>query len=1447
MLVISLQFGKTQLLITERVFKYLEDDFDVSFHVDAIKVNPFGEFEIHNVLIKDHHQDTLIFVEDVKGRFVDLHKLKNRILSFADVEVINGGVKDVVYLGEESGSLTIFSSKFSKKKSNKKPLEIKFKEALVTNLGYSLTKNNEYVVDFNKVSGHLKALAINGPEVEVITDSLSFEDIYKIQYQKLATHFKYSQSEMSFENTHVVTNHSDLNLDVVFTYNISDFSDFVNKVKLKGTINNGQISLADIDKIYPHFNYHEKINISSKLYGTLNNLRLENTKMVSENESIFLYGDLFLKNSINNRDAFRFIFKNGEVHLISEYLKKIVPTPYNQSLSDDYVGIKELNYLGDLEVSKQKLLVYGKAETNIGNVNLDGFINHLNKDDIRHLEVKVSEGSIPKISQVKGLKNIKFKGNVKGNISQKNLDINAKLDFKNIEYKRLKLSKSNIDFHIDNTSFIGDFESKDTLLTFKTKISQNKIKKKEEYNLDLEVSKARINSLFPEGNYYQKNIIGSGKLKLINKPNEFSMEGLISGLFVETPKDSLYLSDMKVSLQSKGKEKSIQIESNDILSMEGEGEFNFEDLKVLAENALYKFIPGTQIRSEIANQTLAFKMQVYPKIVKVFTDQFWLDNNLLMSGVLDAKGDKGAIYAKIPSISSKDLKVDSLEVTLDNSNQWINSNVSIQKFKFKEQIYEDLSLLGKKVNDTLFVRSYFQSDKINNRAIFYLTTENKSVSLGIENVYFKYLKSLWLNLEKKQNKIHYNYETGDWEFHEISFVNGNQEFEFDGSVKKDHSKNLKLTLKNINLEENLPGIDSLNVGGIASGEVFFKEKNTLLKPKGSLMVESLKINGIDYGNMATSIEPNDKKLGYNINFNITNKDTQNINATGEIIVDENNFEDSQINLKGTLNNLRLASLSPLGRNVLSAIRGKAKGNFNILGSLNNFNSYGIIELKDAGLKFPYLNVDYNFVGDTKIKIDGKKFIFSKVSLKDVVYGTNGSLNGEINYDKYNNWNLNLKIDSKDLLVLNTSQQEDSKYYGTAFMEGYATIIGPTTDLTINVTGTTLANTKFVLPISDIKQVESNKFIYFKETETDDNSEYVNKGTIGGITVTLNLDITKDALGEVVIDQVSGSSLQGRTDGRLLIDIDKLFNIRMYGDLVVDEGLYNFRYGGFVNKPFVVKKGGTVSWNGDPYKAELNIEAIHHVKANPKVLLESLIVNRKIDVDLITKVTGELFNSNQEFIITIPNASSTVSSELDFKLNIDESSKMRQFFSLLVTKNFYDENNINNTSAVITNTTSEIISNVVTEIFNKEEDKFHINFGYTSGETSNVEDLAIDDQIDIGVATEINDRVLINGKLGVPVGTKTQTAVVGEVKIEFLINKEGTLRSSVFNRQNEIQYSEEEQGYTQGIGLSYQIDFNNLTEMLQKIGLKEKKKEKIKKEEEFEITDDKLFYILPDLL
>jgi hypothetical protein len=101
----------------------------------------------------------------------------------------------------------------------------------------------------------------------------------------------------------------------------------------------------------------------------------------------------------------------------------------------------------------------------------------------------------------------------------------------------------------------------------------------------------------------------------------------------------------------------------------------------------------------------------------------------------------------------------------------------------------------------------------------------------------------------------------------------------------------------------------------------------------------------------------------------------------------------------------------------------------------------------------------------------------------------------------------------------------------------------------------------------------------------------------------------------------------------------------------------------------------------------------------------------------------------------------------------------------------------------------------------------------------------DNQVDVSLTTQVSDRVIINGKVGVPVGAQTQSSVVGEVKVEVLLNESGNFRGVIFNRQNEIQYSAQEEGYTQGLGLSYQVNFNSLSELLTKLGLKKNKNAK----------------------
>ena len=72
---------------------------------------------------------------------------------------------------------------------------------------------------------------------------------------------------------------------------------------------------------------------------------------------------------------------------------------------------------------------------------------------------------------------------------------------------------------------------------------------------------------------------------------------------------------------------------------------------------------------------------------------------------------------------------------------------------------------------------------------------------------------------------------------------------------------------------------------------------------------------------------------------------------------------------------------------------------------------------------------------------------------------------------------------------------------------------------------------------------------------------------------------------------------------------------------------------------------------------------------------------------------------------------------------------------------------------------------------------------------------------------------MNGKVGVPVGGVTESVIAGDVQIDLLLNDDGSLVARFFNRENTIRNFGEEIGYTQGLGVSYNIEFDTFKEFL----------------------------------
>ncbi len=819
----------------------------------------------------------------------------------------------------------------------------------------------------------------------------------------------------------------------------------------------------------------------------------------------------------------------------------------------------------------------------------------------------------------------------------------------------------------------------------------------------------------------------------------------------------------------------------------------------------------------------------------MFFPSIKLGSNTIIRGEINSDDDKFKLVVKSPKIEAYDFIIDDIRMQVDSKNPLFNTILSVNKIDTKYYNIAEVNMVNVVLNDTLFIRTDFKGGKELkenfNLSFYHTIDENRQSIFGIKksDIFFK--NNTWdINPKNNnQNKLVFNHSLTTYAIDNINMVSNNQQFiDLAGFVGGDESTNVNLKLENVNLYDITPSIDSVVIGGKVNGTVNLKKVNDITIPFADIRINYFNINDDYYGDLTLNAFGDNSLKNYNFESKLENSDLISFFIKGNIDFKEKN---TKINAEVAFDKFRVHAFSPLGKNVLSKIRGFVTGKATITGSIKNPSIDGEIVLKEAGIALPYLNVDYNFLGESVIKLYDQTFDFQKIIIQDNLMDTYGIMEGTITHTAFKIWDLDLELYTDNLLVLNTKEAEESLYYGTGLLSGAITLNGFTDNLIINVIGETNAGTEFIMPLSDISTVNESKLIHFENSNVNEEDKIVKKEIVfeelKGLSVNFDLEVTKDAIAEIVIDKISGSILRGSAEGKLDLNIDTNGKFEMYGALVVDSGEYQFK--NIVNKDFEVQKGGTIIWEGNPFDAELNIEAVNHTRANPAVLLDEMTSSRKIDVDLITTITGALSNPKLEFDVQIPNSSSLVSSELEFKLS-NEDDMLNQFISLLVTGSFSSTNQDRtsfNSNAAIAGTIAQKASQIMSNMLGSDNENFQVGVTYDIGTTNSVRDVTTDDQLGFEVSGRIADKVIVNGKVGVPVGSNTNSNVIGEVEVIVPLNSAETFQAKVYNRQNEIQFDiVEGEGYTQGVGVSYRFDFDNSKEFLEKVGLKRTDEEKL---------------------
>ena len=1413
-----------QTKIAQYFTNSLNKDFGTNIAIDEVAISVFGGVKFKKVLIRDHHKDTLIYSNRISTTILESKKLLNGDLIFDGLDLQGLIFNLKTYKNEKESNLDKFVEAFETGKPSTRKFLLKANKIQIFDGRFILTDENREIpkdLDFTKLNAYVTDFLIFGPDVTTSIHKMSFLDFRGLYVKNLSSKFSYSKKNIKLKNLDLLTKESTLNGDVALNYKIEDFLNFTDKVQFDIKLNSASIASNDIRHFYKELGKNQHFYVRTSIKGTLNNLKLQKLKLI-DNRKTEIIGDINFKNLFAKKGQKFFMYAEFD-KLTSTYedLVVILPNVLGNKLPTSLRKLGRFSASGTSSVSTTVVEADFAMITALGNVTSNLAIQNIDEiDKASYLGNVILENfDIGTLLERKELGRVSMNIDVDGKgFKQKYLDTGIKGDISKIDFNNYSYSNIVVDGALKSPKYKGHISINDPNLNMNFDGLLDLSNVDSRYDFHINVENADLNKL-----KILKDSVSVFKGDVVVQATGNNIENFQGNVYInktsyKNAKETYNFDDFTInSAFDQNKIRTITVNSPDIVEGEIIGKFEFNQLENLVKNSLGSLYTNFKPHKVKKGQFLKFNFSIYNKIIEIFFPEISIGVNTIVKGNMNSDNQEFKLNFNSPQIIASANTFDNISVSVDNKNPLYNAYIELDSIKTKYYTIRDFSLINVTMKDTLYFRSEFKGGKnaedYYNLNLYHTINKDNNNVVGISKSEVKFKDYLWYLNENEtpDNQIVFDKSFKNFNIDNIILSHENQSISLAGIFKDTSFKDLKLSFKDVDLNQITPTNDKLILEGNINGEVSFKQNKNVYQPTASIVIDNLNVNKTDLGILNFDIEGDENLEKFTINSNLENKYLESFNADGSFQVIN---KETILDLKLKFDKFNIATLNSLGGEVLSNIRGSVSGNAVIEGNLKKPAINGRLFLDKGGVTIPYLNVDYGLSTNTIIDLTDERFLFRNNTLTDTKYGTKGNLNGYIEHNNFGDWKLDLAVNSKRLLALDTKDSEDAAYYGTAFIDGTATIKGPTNSLFIKVDAKSEKGTAVKIPINNAESVSDNIFLHFvteKEKYNLKNGIIDNTRNYNGLELEFDFDITPDAEVEVILDRNTGHGMKGKGFGSLLFKINTLGKFNMWGDYQAYEGTYNFRYGGLIDKKFEVKKGGSITWEGNPMRAQLNLEAVYKTSANPAVLLENSSFNTKVPVEVIIGVRGDLTSPEPDFNIEFPTVSTVLKSEIQYKLN-DKDVRQTQALYLLSSGAFLSPEGVSQSD--FSGSLFETASSILGGIIQSDDDKFKVGLNFIGADRRVGKET--DGRFVATISSKINDRVTINGKLGVPFGGINQSAVVGDVEVLFRVNEDGTLNLRLFNKENDINYVGQGIGYTQGLGVSYAVDFDSFKEFVNKI-------------------------------
>ncbi|MFS4446518.1 translocation/assembly module TamB domain-containing protein [Maribacter sp. 2307UL18-2] len=864
------------------------------------------------------------------------------------------------------------------------------------------------------------------------------------------------------------------------------------------------------------------------------------------------------------------------------------------------------------------------------------------------------------------------------------------------------------------------------------------------------------------------------------------------------------------------------------------------------------FSESSEVSTESDSLRAIMNFSLYPN--PIFTEVFFRDveqfDSILVKADFDASTKKLNAELRVPSVSYKGNAIDSLNILVTGDSTNLNFSAGFAAIYAAPIHVKKTHFGGVLKNKELLLNfdSFDENEKLLHIAAE-MTLDKDSTQIHINPAELLFNKKDWNIPQDNQVTIAENFLA----FANVKLSRNAQELSIDNTSVGTKNEPIGINFKNFQLQNLLSFLnpDEVLVSGQLNGDFILENPFGATGIVADFKVNALEVLQNPLGNLSLDATSRGNAA---YDFNLALKDGgADLDLKGGYVAAETGAE---LKLDLNLNRIEMKTIEGFFRDGIKDSHGAISGNISLSGTTADPKYQGIIAFDNADFNVSSLNSIFKISQET-LKIDNEGIAFDNFQITD----NNGSdliITGAIRTDNLLNPSFDVSLETEEFRLLNSTKEDNELFYGTASIDADMTVKG---DMELpKIVGKLrirkVTDVTYIVPETQLDIEERSGVVVFVNRENPDailtrNDQEEAPYFFQGLDVKAILEIAEDADFRIIIDERTGDNLRVSGDAALNLNIETNGNINLSGKYELNSGHYETSLYNLVNRRFEIKPGSTITWQGDPTDAKLDVTAIYELETSASSLMSSVTSGQDISVTnkyrqvlpflVYLNVEGQLLEPNLSFALDMPEDEQGTLGGAVYgriqQLNQQEASLNKQVFSLLALNRFYPDAGSDGSSGGTAAIARDNVNKVLSGELNAFSDKvfgnvgFEVDFDLDSFTDYQGESAQDRTQLNINAKKKLfDDRLIVTAGSALDVEGSAQpgqeeTPIIGNVSLEYLLTKDGRYRLRGF-RKSEYENIIDGQLIVTGVALIFNREFNKFSQLFNPLK-DEKNKEKMR--------------------